>query len=137
MRTRLALLGVLVTVVVGVVGTGFAAADPGNGNGATVVRDPYGSPLYCNVYDATFTNIWIFQCTIQVVTNKNGVVEEWLKGTVDPAFSSPLPSQAVQVGSVWTGEECDPFSGAIYSTGTVTPSGNINLKCSSHPLAGS
>ena len=114
-------------------GTSVAGAAPGNGNGASVARDPYGN-IYCNAYDVGAVNYWTGPCDIQIVTNPDGTVNETVKFTVDPAFSSPLPGQAVKVGSFYTGEPCDTTSGAIYSKGTVTPSGQVTLKCTSNPI---
>jgi hypothetical protein len=131
---KLALFASVVAVIAtcGVLfGTSVAGADPGNGNGASVVRDPYGN-IYCNTID-TSGNVWTGPCDIQIVTTPNGTVNETLKFAVDPLFSSPLPGQAVKVGTALTGQVCDTGSGAIYYKGTVTPSGNVSLKCTSNP----
>lgn len=132
-RTRaLSLLSTVgaIAVCTAAVGTGTASA--GNGHGAVVQKNPYGTPLICNVVTAGLAQVWDFECTIHIVTTPSGTVNETLKGSV--VGGSPLPSQAVQVGTALSGEECDPVSGAIYYIGTVTPSGNVNVKCSNSPF---
>ncbi len=131
---KLALFASVVAVIAtcGVLfGTSVAGADPGNGNGASVVRDPYGN-IYCNTFDTSF-NFWTGPCEIHIVTTPHGTVNETLKFTVDPAFSSALPDKAVQTGTALTGQLCDTTSGAIYYQGTVSPSGQVSLKCTSNP----
>jgi hypothetical protein len=114
-----------------------AGADPGNGNGAIVQRDPYGNPHYCAAWNQSFTAFWVFQCTIQIVTTPSGTVNEYLKGpVVTPGFGYPLPTSAVHSSNV-PGTICDPTSGALYYRETVTPSGQVDVKCSSDPAFGS
>jgi hypothetical protein len=106
-----------------------AAADPGNGNGAVVQRDPYGTPWTCFVFDTSGNN-WTFDCTIQVVITPNGTVNEFLKGTINGGAA--LPSTAIHdVTTADTGLFCDFTGGGTTSIvkGTVTPSGQVNLTC--------
>lgn len=112
-----------------VFGTGVAAADPGNGNGAVVQRDPYGAPHTCILFD-THGSFWTFDCTIQVVTAPDGTVNEFLKGPI--TGGSAAPSTAIHdVTTADTGLLCDFTAGGTTSIvkGTVTPSGQVNLTC--------
>jgi len=112
-----------------VFGAGVAGADPGNGNGASVQRDPYGTPHTCQVFDSS-GNQWLFDCTIHVVISPNGKVNETVIGTV--TGGSALPSKAIHdVTTADTGLLCDFTDAGTTSIvlGTVTPSGQVSLGC--------
>jgi hypothetical protein len=112
-----------------VFGAGVAGADPGNGNGASVQRDPYGTPHTCFVVD-TNSNSWTFDCTIHIVISPSGRVNETLIGSI--TGGSALPKKAIHdVTTAETGLLCD-FTDAGTTEivqGTVTPSGQVSLGC--------
>jgi hypothetical protein len=110
-------------------GAGVAGADPGNGNGAVVQRDPYGVPHTCILFD-TNGHFWTFDCTIQVVITPKGTVNEFLKGPINGGDSPPA-SAIHDVTTAETGLLCDFTDGGTTSIvkGTVSPSGQINLTC--------
>jgi hypothetical protein len=61
-------------------------------------------------------------------------VNETIKFTVDPSVSSPLPTNAITASTAGGSFGCDPFGRAPYIiAATLTPSGNVNDKCSSNP----
>jgi hypothetical protein len=113
-----------------VVGAGGAGADPGNGNGAVVQRDPYGTPHTCFVVD-THGGFWTFDCAIHIVTTPNGDVKEFLDG---PITFGDAPATAVRdVTTAETGLLCDFVDGVFtnITEGTVTPGGQVHLTCRS------
>lgn len=88
MRAMLALAVAMIATGAVIFGTGLASADPGNGNGAVVQRDPYGTPHTCFIVD-TNGHFWTFDCTIQVVITPNGTVNEYVNGTINGGDAPP------------------------------------------------
>jgi hypothetical protein len=93
---KFALMGVFVAVVAAisvVFSAGVASADPGNGNGAIVQHNAYGSGSCFVLGSGTTPGPWIIDdCVVNIVTTPSGVVNETLRGTVDPL--TPPPSSA-------------------------------------------
>ena len=118
------------------IATGAASASNAGAGGATVVRNPYGSPADCVVPDTT-GDFWVFSCRIQQVIQPNGTVTEYVKGSLDPDFanvSSAAPSSArTDITTAQTGFSCDFVNGRFTAVvaGAVTPSGNVNMTCRS------
>lgn len=98
-----------------IVTSGAAVADPGNGNGATVVRFESGQ---CSV--GSPAGHWQSnQCDIQYVTAPDGTENIHGSGPIDPAASSPLPDHAVTIEGTLSG-------GTFHAT--VTPSGRLTAE---------
>ena len=124
MRRRLILLavGVLVACVLSVAVNTQARA---GGNGAAVVRDDG----QCLASDSTGS--WVFSCNLQIVFGPSGSITQYVKGSVIPGDSSPLPPKAV---TDITGGPCLVLAGQVLTTvvaGVVTPSGQVQLTCKS------
>ena len=95
-----------------------------------MIRDGGG---ICLISDNT--DSWFFSCNLQIVFAPNGVINQYLTGSVIPwpgaPNSSPLPSKAVTEVS---GGPCLVFDGQVITTvvaGVVTPSGQVKLTCKS------
>ena len=89
-----------------------AGADPGNGNGATVIRAENG---ICEVVIPTAH--WVSKpCSLQTVTVPDGTTNIHGTGQVDESHSSPLPDTGINVKT----DSCH---------GTVTPSGRLTVDC--------
>jgi hypothetical protein len=75
----------------------------------------------------------VFACSFQTVALPDGTLNEYIKGPVIPALSSPLPSSAVtDITTADTGVPCLVIQGVVYTSvvaGVVTPSGQVKLTC--------
>jgi hypothetical protein len=116
------MLAAAVAVCGVVFGVGLAAADPGNGSGASVTRV---NPNTCQLVMGG--NLVQFPCSYQRVETKSGNIQYNVKGTVDPSvFSTDKPIHIDNAGQ-------SPLYCAVdavnFWNGVITPSGNINFSC--------
>lgn len=123
MRHKLVFLAVAVSAVCALAVSIGTQARAG-GNGAAVVRDDG----LCLTSDNTGSS-WLFSCNLQIVFGPSGSITQYIRGSVIPEESSPLPSRAV---TDVTGGPCLVLGGQVLTTvvaGVVTPSGQVQLTC--------
>jgi hypothetical protein len=119
---RLVLLAIFLSVA-GTFAAGATTQAKAGGNGASVFR----ASGECLVADSTGS--WFFSCDIQIVLGPGGSVTQYIRGSVIPDGSSPLPSRAA---TDFVGWPCLVLDGQVITravAGVVTPSGQVQLTC--------
>lgn len=128
MRTqRMLFAAICCSAAVGVTAVASTAGASGPGGGAAVIRD--GGT--CFTSDGTSS--WLFSCQIQIVFGPGGAITQYVKGSVNRADSSPLPSRAITaITTADNGLPCLVLNNVVITNvvaGVVTPSGQVMLTC--------